>query len=56
MNPGENVDTSIVEPLGILVALVKRQIGQGYSILGIFFGILPISTFFAIRFSMATKA
>ena len=28
MNPGANVETSVVGPLGILVALVKRQIGQ----------------------------
>ena len=29
MNPGANLDTSVVGPLEILVALVRRQIGQG---------------------------
>ena len=28
MNPGVNVETSVVGPLGILFALVMRQIGQ----------------------------
>ena len=31
MNPGGKFETSVVGPLEILVALVKRQIGQGFS-------------------------
>ena len=31
MNPGANFETSVVGLLGILVALVKRQIGRGSS-------------------------
>ena len=50
MNPGENFQTSVVGPLEILVALVKRQIGQGYSNSGRFSGRTSISPFLAIRF------
>ena len=38
MNPGRDFETSMVGPIGILVALVKRKIGQGYSKLGKFLG------------------
>ena len=41
INTGENFETSVVEPLGILVALVKGQIGQGSSNSGRFLGELP---------------
>ena len=41
MNPGGNFETSVVGPLGVLVALVKRQIGQALPIQGDFLGDLP---------------
>ena len=41
MNPGGDFETSIVGPLGILVALVSRKIGQGCSDSGNFLGELP---------------
>ena len=40
----------MVRPLEILVALVKRQTGQGYSNSGRFFGRPSMSPFLAIRF------
>ena len=51
MNPGANFETSVVGPLEILVALVKRQIGQGSSNSGIFSVKPSMSHFLAIRFS-----
>ena len=51
MNPGANFETSVVGPLGILVALVNRQIGQGSYNPGIFSGSPSMSPFLAIRFS-----
>ena len=48
MNPGANFKTSLVAPLVILVALVKIQIGQGSSNLG-------MSRFLAIRFSLVIE-
>ena len=46
------VETSVVGPLGILVALVRRKIGQGYSKSGIFFGRPYMSPFLVIHFSL----
>ena len=51
MNPEEIFDISVVGPLVILVALVKRQIGQGSSNSGRFSGRPSMSPFIAIRFS-----
>ena len=45
MNPGEIFYTTMVIPLGILVALVNIQMGHSYSKLGIFLGGLFMSTF-----------
>ena len=50
MNPGANFETSVVGPLVILVALVKRQIGQGYSNSGRFSGRPSMNPFLAILF------
>ena len=55
MNPGANFETSVVRSLGILVALVKRQIGQGYSNSGIFSGRPSMSPFIAICFSLVIE-
>ena len=41
MKPGEIFETSMVGPLGILVALFRRQIVQGSSNSGIFGGDYP---------------
>ena len=46
------VDTSVVVPPVMLFALVKIQIGQGYSNSGIFSGRPFMSPFLVIRFSM----
>ena len=50
--PRRNFETSLVGPLAILVALVKRQIGQGSSNSDRCFGISSMSNFLAIRFSL----
>ena len=55
MNPGEDFETSVVGPLGILVALVKRYIGQGSSNSGRFFGRPSMSRFLAIRLSLVIE-
>ena len=55
MNPGAHLDTSVVGPLEILVALVRRQIGQGSSNSGRFSGRPSISNFLAIRFSLVIE-
>ena len=55
MNPGENFETSVVGPLGILVALVKIKIGQGSYNSGIFSGRLSMSPFLAIRFFLVIE-
>ena len=55
MKPGANFETSVVVPLGILVALVKRKIGQVYSKSGGFAGIPSVSTFLAIIFSLVIE-
>ena len=55
MNPGANFDTSVVGPLGILVAFVKIQIGQGSSNSGRFSERPSMSTFLAIRFSLVIE-
>ena len=49
MNPGENFDTSVFGTLGILVALVKRKIGQGSSNSGICYRRPSMSTFMVIE-------
>ena len=54
-NPGGNLETSMVGPLGILVALVKRQIGQGSSNSGRFSGRPSMSPFLAISFSLVIE-
>ena len=46
----EGFETSVVGPLVILVHLVKRKIGQGYSKSGIFSGRLSMSPFLGISF------
>ena len=45
MNSGANFETSMVVPLGVLVALVKRQTDQGSSKSGTFVGRPFTSTF-----------
>ena len=45
MNLGENFDSSMVKPMVMIVASVKRHIGQGYYKSGKFVGILLISPF-----------
>ena len=52
MNPGEIFDTLVVGPLGILVALIMRQIGQDYSNSGKFSGRPSMNPFLAIIFSL----
>ena len=52
MNPGEKFETSMVGSMGILAALVKRQIGQGSSKSEKFVGRRFTSHFFAICFSL----
>ena len=55
MNPGGNFEKLMVEPLGILVAFVKRQIGQCSSNTGIFVGRPFMSPFLAISSSLAIE-
>ena len=55
MNPGKNVEISMVGTLAILVALDKRKIGQGYSKSGICFGRPFMSAFLAIGISLVIK-
>ena len=55
MNPGVNFETSVVGPLVILVALVKRQIGQGSYNSGRFSGRPSMSPFLAIRFILVIE-
>ena len=55
MNSEEKIEASVVGPLVILIALVKRQIGQSYSKLGIFSGRPSMSPFLAIRFFMVIE-
>ena len=55
MNPGAKFETSIVGPLGIIVALVMIQIGKGYSNSGRFTGITSMIPFLAIRFIMVIE-
>ena len=50
MNPGANLETSVVGPMGILDSLVNRQIWHGSSKSRWFSGITPTSTFLAIHF------
>ena len=50
--PRGKFETSVVGPLGILVDLVTRQIGQGSSKPGGFLGIPSLSPFLAIRFRL----
>ena len=52
MKPGANFDTSMVIPMLIFVALVRRQIGQGYSKSGIFYGRPFMITFLVISLSL----
>ena len=54
MNPRANIEISMVGYLGILVASVKRQIGQDYSNPGrwILFGITFTSLFLVVSFSL----
>ena len=55
MNPGANFETSVVGPLGILVALVKIQIGQVSSNSGKLVGRPLKIPFLAICFSMVIE-
>ena len=55
MNPGAHFETSVVGRLVILVAFVRRQIGQGYSKSGIFSGRPSMSPFLTIHFSMVIE-
>ena len=55
MNLGANVETSVVGPLGIVVALAMIQIGQGYSNSGRFDGRPSMSPFLAIHFIMVIE-
>ena len=51
MKPGANFKTSVFGPLGIIVAFIKRQIGQVYSKSVIFSGKPSMSPFIDIIFS-----
>ena len=55
MNPGAILETSVVVPLGILVALINRQIGKDYSKSGIFSGRPSMCTFITINFSLVIE-
>ena len=55
MNSGEDFRTSMVRPLGILVALVKIKIGKGSSKSVISVGKLFMSYFFDILCNLAIK-
>ena len=55
MIPGRDFNTSMIGPLGILFALVKRQIAQGSSESGIFVGRPPMSPFIANSFSLTIE-
>ena len=55
MNPGATFETSVVGPMGILVALVKRHIGQGSSNSGRFSGRPSVDHFLAINFSLVIE-
>ena len=55
MNPRGNFDKLMVVPLVILVALVKRQRGQGYSKSGVFVGRPSMSPFLDICFRLAIE-
>ena len=55
MKSGANFETSVVGSLGMLVALVKRQIVQGSYKLGIFSGIPFMNTFLAICFGLVIE-
>ena len=55
MNPGANVETSVVGNLVVLVALFNRKRGQGYSKSEIFVGRPFMSPFILIRLSLAIK-
>ena len=52
MKPGEKFETSMVGPLGVLVALFKRNIWQGSFKSGIFVGRPSMSPFLEISFSL----
>ena len=52
MKQGTIFDTSVAGPLEILVALVKRKIGQGSSKSGIFSGRTFMSPFLDISLSL----
>ena len=52
MKSGANFETSLVGTLGILVALVRIQIGQGSSKSGIFYERPSMSPFLAISSSL----
>ena len=53
--PRENFKTSMVGTLGILVPLVKRKIRKGSSKSGIFVGIISMSIFLVVRFSLSIE-
>ena len=55
MNPGGIFKKQIVVTIGILFALVKRQIGQGSSKLGRFWGRSYMSPFRAISFILTIE-
>ena len=50
-----NFETSVVGPLVILIALAKRQIGQGYSKSGWFSGRPSMSPFISIFFKSGNR-
>ena len=52
MNPGVNLETSMVGPVEILFVLVRIQIVQGSTKSGRFFGRHSMSPFLAIGFSL----
>ena len=55
MEPGANSETSLVGPMGVLAALVKRKIWQGFSKSEIISGRPSICTFLDFRFSLVTE-
>ena len=55
MNPGENFETSMVGPLVMLSALVKRKIGRGYSESGRFVGRPSMTNLPAIFFGLSIQ-
>ena len=55
MKPRGNFDISVVGPMGIVFAFVKRKIWRGYSKSGIFYCRPYMSTFLVVSFSLVIE-